>query len=91
MTEIKFFDGAGNGLFVRSDMEDGHWVQEEMSVNATFPYDAEKVIQSGYHIALADPATGSLEVFEIRKVTNIEPEHYQQITSEHIVIYELSD
>ena len=91
MTEIKFFDGAGNGLFVRSDIEDGHWVQEEMSVNATFPYDAEKVIQSGYHIALADPATGSLEVFEIRKVTNIEPEHYQQITAEHIVISELSD
>lgn len=91
MTEIKFFDGAGNGLFVRSDMEDGHWVQEEMSVTATFPYDAEKVIQSGYHIALADPATGSLEVFEIRKVTNIEPEHYQQITAEHIVISELSD
>ena len=30
-------------------------------------------------------------MFEIRNVTNIEPEHYQQIIAEHIAVSELSD
>ena len=38
-------------LFTRSDMESGHWIQEEMNVNATFPYDPDKVIERGQRIA----------------------------------------
>ena len=78
-------------LFVRSDMEQGNWTQEEFTVNAIFPFDAGKVIERGQRISFRDPATGSVEVFEIRNVTNIEPDHYQQIVAEHIAVSELSD
>ena len=78
-------------MFVRDDMESGHWVQEQMNVTAEFPFDAGKVIQIGQRIAFRDPATDTLEVFEIVNVVNQEPEHYQQITAEHICIAELSD
>lgn len=78
-------------LFARDDMEQGNWTQEEYTVNATFPYVAGKVIERGQRIAFRDPATGTLEMFEVRNVTNIEPEHYQQIIAEHIVVAELSD
>ena len=88
---ISFYDAAGTCLFVRSDMEEWHWTQEEMTVNATFPFDAGKVITRGMRILFADPALGDLQLFEIRKITNIEPEHYQQIIAEHVVISELSD
>ena len=84
-------NAAGTVLFVRDDMEQGTWTQEEYSVNATFPYVTGKVIERGQRISFRDPATGNMEVFEIRNVTNIEPEHYQQIIAEHIVISELSD
>lgn len=91
MIEVIFLNAAGSTLFTRSDMEQGHWVQEEMSVNADFPYDPEKVIQRGQRIAFRDPATDVLQVFEIRQVTNQEPDHYQQITAEHIAVAELQD
>ena len=91
MIEIIFLNAAGTTLFTRSDAESAHWVQEEMSVNADFPYDPEKVIQRGQRIAFRDPATDVLQVFEIRQVTNQEPDHYQQITSEHIAVAELQD
>lgn len=91
MIEIVFLNAAGTTLFSRSDAESAHWVQEEMSVNADFPYDPEKVIQRGQRIAFRDPATDALQVFEIRQVTNQEPDHYQQITAEHIAIAELQD
>ena len=91
MIEVIFLSAAGSTLFTRSDMESGHWVQEEMSVNADFPYDPEKVIQRGQRIAFRDPATDVLQVFEIRQVTNQEPDHYQQITAEHIAVAELQD
>ena len=45
--EFIFFNQAGQTLFTRSDMESGHWVQHEMSVNAVFPFDPGKVIQRG--------------------------------------------
>jgi phage minor structural protein len=89
--ETIFLNAAGTVLFVRDDMEQGNWTQEEYTVNATFPYAAGKVIARGMRIAFRDPATNTLEMFEIRNVTNIEPEHYQQIIAEHIVISELSD
>lgn len=91
MIEVIFLNAAGSTLFTRSDMESGHWVQEEMSVNADFPYDPEKIIQRGQRIAFRDPATDVLQVFEIRQVTNQEPDHYQQITAEHIAVAELQD
>ena len=91
MVEIKFFSSSGQMLFVRSDLIDGHWVQEEMTVTASFTFNTEKKIERGQRIAFADPATGNLEVFEIRKVTNYEPDHSQQITAESIAVSELSD
>lgn len=91
MTECIFLNAAGITLFTRSDMETGHWVQEEMSVNATFPYNPEKVIERGQRIAFRDPATDVLQVFEIRSVSTYEPDAYQQITAEHIAISELQD
>ena len=89
--ETIFLNAAGTVIFVRNDMEQGNWTQEEYTVNATFPFVADKVIERGQRIAFRDPATNSLEMFEIRNVTNIEPEHYQQIIAEHIAVSELSD
>ena len=89
--EFIFFNQAGQTLFTRSDMESGHWVQHEMSVNAVFPFDPGKVIQRGQRIAFRDPATDNLEVFEIRQVSTLEPDHYQQLTAEQIALSELSD
>ena len=89
--ECIFLNAAGTTLFVRDDMESGHWVQEQMNVTADFPFDAGKIIQIGQRIAFRDPATDNLEVFEIVNVVNQEPDHFQQITAEHICIAELSD
>ena len=89
--ETIFLNYAGTVQFVRDDMEQGNWTQEEYTVNATFPYDSGKVITRGMRIAFRDPATDVLQVFEIRNVTNIEPDHYQQIIAEHIAVSELSD
>ena len=89
--ECIFMNPAGQTLFVRDDMESGHWTQQEMNVTAVFPFNPAKKIERGQRIAFRDPATHALQVFEIRVVTNHEPEHYQQITAEHICISELSD
>ena len=89
--EYVFLNPAGTTLFVRSDLESGHWVEEQMNVTATFPFVADKLIQIGQRIAFRDPVTNILQVFEIVNVTNQEPEHFQQITAEHVVIAELSD
>lgn len=89
--QITFLNAAGTVLFVRNDMEEGHWIQEEYTVNASFPYDSGKVIQRGMRICFRDPATNGLEFFEIRSVTNREPDHGQQISAEAIVVSELSD
>lgn len=89
--ECIFLNAAGTTLFVRDDMESGHWVQEQMNLTATFPFDSNKVIQYGQRIAFRDPATDVIQVFEVINVQNQEPEHFQQITAEHICISELSD
>lgn len=89
--EFTFLSAAGVTLFTRSDAESAHWVQEEMSVSATFPFVPGKEIEHGQRLAFRDPATDTLEVFEIRSVSSIEPDHYQQITAEHIAISELQD
>lgn len=89
--EVAFLNAAGTTLFTRSDMEQGHWVQEEMSVNATFPYDPNKVIERGQRISFRDPASDTLQVFEIRSVSTYADDDYQQLTAEHIAIAELQD
>ena len=89
--EVLFLNAAGQSLFSRNDMESGHWVQHEMNVTAEFPFDPAKVIQRGQRIAFRDPATDNLEVFEIRQVVTMEPDHSQQLTAEHIAISELQD
>lgn len=86
-----FLNAVGAVLFVRDDMEEGRWTQEEYTVNATFPYNPNKVIQRGQRISFRDPATSVMQVFEIINVQNTEPEHYQQIVAEHIAVAELSD
>lgn len=89
--EIIFLNASGQTLFTRLDMESGHWVQEEMSVNADFPLIPGKLIETGQRIAFRDPVSDVLQVFEIRNVTCSPGDRYQQITAEHIVISELSD
>ena len=89
--DIIFLNVAGQTLFTRNDMESGHWVVQEMTVSADFPYDPGKIIERGMRLAFRDPATDVLEVFEIRNVATIEPEAYQQVSAEHIVISELQD
>lgn len=86
-----FLNAAGQTLFVRDDMESGHWVQQEMNLTADFPFVAGKKIERGMRIAFRSPVDDVLQVFEVRIVTNQEPEHYQQITAEHIALSELSD
>lgn len=89
--ECIFLNPAGQTLFVRDDMESGHWTQQEMNVTADFPFVADKKIERGMRIAFRSPVDDVLQVFEVRIVTNQEPEHYQQITAEHICIAELTD
>jgi phage minor structural protein len=86
-----FLNAAGQTLFSRNDIESGHWVQEQMNVSADFLFDPAKKIERGMRIAFRDPATDNIEVFEIRVVVNQEPDHFQQITAEHIALSELSD
>ena len=88
--QITFLSKTGTVLFVRNDIEQGNWNQEEYSLSATFPYDENKVIQEGQRMYFKN-FIGGTECFEIHKVTNYEPDHYQQIVAEHIVISELSD
>lgn len=89
--EFTFLSAAGVTLFTRSDAETAHWVQEEMTVNATFPFVDGKFIERGQRLAFRDPATDTIEVFEVRSVSTIEPDHYQQISAEAICLSELQD
>lgn len=89
--EFTFLSAAGVTLFTRSDAETAHWVHEEMTVNATFPFVDGKVIERGQRLAFRDPATDDIEVFEVRSVSSIEPDHYQQISAEAICLSELQD
>ena len=89
--ETVFLNAAGTTLFVRDDMESGHWTQEQYTVNMVFPYNSQKRIEFGMRVGFRDPATNNFEVFEIQNVSNLEPDHYQQIIGEHIAVAELSD
>lgn len=86
-----FLNSADQVIFSRADMEQGHWIQQEMTVSATFPLVQSKLIERGQRIAFRDPATDILEIFEIRNVENTPAGKGQQIKAEHIAIAELSD
>lgn len=85
-----FFNAANQVLFSRSDAEQAEHTHEEMSLYALFPYDPGKAIQRGMRIGYTD-SLGDFQAFEIRKAKTYEPDHYQEITAEHIAISELTD
>jgi len=87
---FKFFSQAGGILFERNDDETATVVHEEMSLQILYPYDENKAIQRGMLVGYTD-VSGSWQVFEIRKAKLYEPDHYQEITAEHICIAELTD
>lgn len=88
--EFLFFSASDAPLFARSDAESANYTPDEMTLTAEFPFLAEKEIQRGQRIGFTDEA-GVFLPFEIRKVETMEPDHYQRLTAEHIVISELSD
>ena len=88
--DFLFFNAANEPLFTRNDAEQAEWTVEQFSFFGLFPYDAEKVIQRGQRIAFKD-AGGIWQAFEIRKAKSYEPDHYQEVTAEHIAVSELTD
>ena len=84
-----FFNAADTPLFSRSDAEQATWTVEEFNLQCLFPYDAEKPIERGQRIGFK--YDGVWQLFEIRKVKTYEPDHYQEITAEHIAVSELTD
>ena len=89
--EFIFLNAAWVTQFTRSDAEDAHWIMQEMNLSATFPFLPEKKIEHGMRVAFRDPADNVIKLFEIKIVTNNNPDGYQQITAEDIVISELTD
>ena len=89
--ECIFLNAAGQTLFVRDDMESGHWLEQEYNVTADFPFNPAKLIETGQRMAFRDPATDIIQVFEIQNVRNQDAEGFQQITAVHICIAELHD
>lgn len=89
--DFLFFDATDKRLFTRNDAERAVWTVEEMSLYALFPFDSGKVIQRGQRIGFRLDGVVGFQAFEIRKVKTYEPDHYQEITAEHIAIAELSD
>lgn len=89
--ECIFLNAAGQTLFVRDDMESGHWIEQEYNVTADFPFKPAKLIETGQRMAFRDPATDIIQVFEIQNVRNQDAEGFQQITAVHICLAELHD
>ena len=90
LTQFYFFDLSDNILFVRTDAESAVWQVDELTLNCVFPYDPDRIIVRGMRIGFRD-AEGVLQPFEVRNVRMLEPDHYQQLICEHIVISELTD
>lgn len=88
--DFLFFNAANQPLFTRNDAEQAEWTVEQFSFFGLFPFDAEKVIERGQRVAFQD-ADGIWQAFEIRKAKSYEPDHYQEITAEHIAVSELTD
>lgn len=90
LVQFYFFNLSDQMLFVRSDAESAGWQVDEMTIHCVFPYDPDKILVRGMRIGFKD-ADGVFQPFEIRNVRFLEPDHYQEITGEHIVISELTD
>ena len=88
--DFLFFNAANQPLFTRNDAEQAEWTVEQFSFFGLFPFDSGKVIERGQRIAFQD-ADGNWQTFEIRKAKSYEPDHYQEITAEHIAVSELTD
>lgn len=86
-----FMDMAGRTLFIRDDAERAEWTTEEMSLDMEFPYLEDKIITIGSRVFFTDPGTGEHQVYEIKQVKTQEPEHFQTVVAENIVISELTD
>lgn len=87
--DFLFLQSTGDVAFYRSDALTAEWTQEELSVNATFPWLPDKVIQRGMVMLFADPATGETQAFEIRQA-QVYPD-YEQIEAECLAVSELTD
>lgn len=85
-----FYDAADTLLFTRDDAEQVEHNHQELSLNASFPYDPGKIISAGMRMGYPD-SLGVFQVFEVLKAKTYEPDHYQEITAEHICISELND
>ena len=90
MMEFTFFDRNDAVLFIRNDAETAQWTVHQMDLSLTFPYDPAKVIDRGMRVGF-DDSFGDFQYFEIRKVKTYEPDGYQEITAESILISELID
>ena len=88
--EFLFHGADDKPLFIRDDAERAEWTEHQMTLALSFPYREGKVIRRGMRVGFTD-ATGAFQYFEIRKAKTYEPDHYQEITAEHIVISELTD
>lgn len=88
--DFLFFNAANQPLFTRNDAEQAEWTVEQFSFFGLFPFDPDKVLERGQRVAFQD-ADGVWQAFEIRKAKSYEPDHYQEITAEHIVVSELTD
>ena len=87
---LTFFDAADKTLFSRPDAESASWTVEEMTLTAVFPFVADKEILRGMRVGFTDD-DGNFQAFEVRKVKTSEPDHYQEISAEHIAVAELTD
>lgn len=85
-----FFNAAGEILFTRQDAESASVTHEQLQLQAAFPFDTSREILRGMRVGYED-ALGVFQVYEVRKVRTTEPDHFQEIGAEHIVISELTD
>ena len=90
LRQFIFFGQDDKVLFVRTDAEQAGWQVDEYSLTCLFPYDPGRKIKQGMRIGFEDDS-GILQPFEIRKVKTYEPDHYQELTCEHIAIADLTD
>lgn len=88
--QFTFLDMAGHTLFVREDAERAQWTQEEMSLDVEFPLLDDKRITTGQRIFFVDPY-GNHQVYEVKQAKTAQPDAFQNVVAEHIVISELSD
>lgn len=87
--QFVFLKNTGEVQFVRNDAMTAQWTVEEMSLSADFPYLEDKKIVQGYWVAFQ--WEGAWQFFEVKNAKCLEPNHFQQISAESLVISELTD